>query len=110
MTKMISTMVLVALAAGTLTGCDAQTANAPGNATLGGAGIGALSGAAIGAAVNRQNPLAGAGIGAAVGGLGGAAIGNTMERNRDIEAQRQAMYGQPMYGPTPGSVPPPARY
>ena len=94
--KKIFTISLLAALCVPFAGCDATTARAPGNTTLGGAALGGLTGAGIGAATNGSK---GALVGGLIGTAGGALVGNQMERNRD------AAYGQPYAAPAP---PPPA--
>lgn len=95
--KAIITASLLAALTIPFAGCDATTARAPGNTTLGGAALGGLTGAGIGAASNGSK---GALVGGLIGTAGGALVGNQMEKNRDAAAAQQGYYGapQPAYG------------
>jgi len=94
--KKLFTVSLLAALCVPFSGCDATTARAPGNTTLGGAALGGLTGAAIGA---HNNGTKGALVGGAIGTLAGGVVGNQMERNRD------AAYGAPAPAPAYGSAP-----
>jgi hypothetical protein len=70
-----------------------------------GAGLGGLLGAGIGAAVNHNNPLKGAGIGALLGAAGGGIAGEVYGRSQTpYQPQQQQGYYQPQdqgyYQPT----------
>lgn len=98
--KSLITVSLLAVLCVPFAGCDATTARAPGNTTLGGAALGGLTGAGIGAATNGGK---GALVGGLIGTAGGALVGNQMERNRDA-----AQYGQQPYYGAPAAAPAPS--
>lgn len=98
--KSIITIALLGALCVPFAGCDATTARAPGNTTLGGAALGGLTGAGIGAATNGGK---GALVGGLIGTAGGALVGNQMERNRDAAAQQPGYYGAPAYQQAPAA-------
>jgi len=107
MNKLI-TMSLLALMALGLNGCDTTNANAPGNATLGGAAVGGLTGAGIGALAGHSTK--GALIGGLVGTGAGAIVGNQYERQRAAQAQQNQYQSPQQAGLMPGPVPAPRHY
>jgi surface antigen len=82
-TRWMSSVLLVAIGLGSVTGCETNA----GTGALIGAGAGAGLGAIIG---NQSHGRAGSGalIGAGVGALGGALIGNEMDKSQRRAEQR----------------------
>ena len=78
----MSRFVVIALAAGTFTGCGSMN-NTQKGAGLG-AGLGALTGAIIGHQTGNRDK--GALIGAALGGVGGGLLGNTQDKAEERDA------------------------
>lgn len=96
MTRFRNTVVVVAVAALALAGCEAMDsfANDPEKAkTRSGAGYGAAAGVVVGLLTAGSNPFKSAMIGAAAGALVGGAVGNYMDRQEAKLRQQMAGTG-----------------
>lgn len=84
--KAIALLLASSLGAGSMVGCE----DLPGNKGTQGAVIGGAGGAAAGAAVSKDNRLAGALIGGVLGAGGGYLIGHSMDKKDNKEAEHAA--------------------